>query len=91
MNPSDIDLPSHITVANANSVYHRLQQIKHTAETAAVDLATVTRCDSAGVAALIEFKAEQAAGGRVVHYLNPAEQLQELARFLKVDVLLFHA
>lgn len=83
-------LPTRITVDNANTVYVQLQQLGMLQEGGlVVDLSTVTHCDSAGVAALIEVKSEHAARQQQVNYTNPSQQLRDLARFLKVDAVLF--
>lgn len=85
-------LPPQITVENANAVYQQLQQfIQGENGDASVDLASVSHCDSAGVSMLIEIKSEQLARGHQVEYHNPSVQLRDLARFLKVEELLFSA
>lgn len=78
-------LPQRINADNANTVL----QILVTQAEKCVDLSSVTYCDSAGIAVLLEVKSLLASEGKTISYQHPGQQLQDLATFLKVAELLF--
>lgn len=53
-----------------------------------LDLAEVTRADSAGVALLIEWRREARRQGRNIQFENIPPQMQAIARLSRVDQLL---
>ncbi|MGY0399179.1 MAG: STAS domain-containing protein [Ostreibacterium sp.] len=73
---------------NANAILAKLLALQKT-QGHTVDLSVVQYCDSAGIAVLIEAKAIFARHQQTLSYLNPTQQLLELATFLKVSKLLF--
>lgn len=83
---SALDGVTQITVDNADAVLSQLLQC--TADV--VDLSAIEHCDSAGVAALLEAKAVFSQQQRALIFAHPAQQLHDLATFLKVSDLLFH-
>ncbi len=74
-----------ITTDNADAVLSQLLQFSDDA----IDLSLVKHCDSAGIAVLLETKAKFTKQQRQVVFLNPTQQLRDLATFLKVADLLF--
>lgn len=83
-------LPERLTVDNADAVFAQLQQqIDTAAALTTLDLSAVSHCDSAGIAMLIALKSQQQGRGKTLGYTHPNPQLSDLARFLKVDTLLF--
>lgn len=85
---SEPKLPVRLSINNADDVFQRLLQASN-ADDYTVDLSVVEHCDSAGIAALIETKAVLLKQHRDICYVNPGQQLAELAAFLKVQQLLF--
>ncbi len=78
-------LPERITAQNANTVYEQLAG----SSDVDIDCAGIVHCDSAGIAVFIAVKAARLAKQQTIHYHNPPKQLYDLARFLKVNRLLF--
>lgn len=81
-------LPQQLNINNADEVLQQLVQTSNN-DDYNVDLSIIKHCDSAGIAALIETKAVLLKQHRNIHYINPSQQLIELATFLKVQQLLF--
>lgn len=80
-------LPTALTFDNADKILAQLLAANEL--NSDIDLSTVTHCDSAGLAALIEAKAIFNTKEQAINYLNASTQLHDLAVFLKVDDLLF--
>ncbi len=74
-----------ITVDNADKVLSQLLELSDDT----IDLSAITRCDSAGIAVLLEAKTKFSRQQRQVIFLNANQQLNDLATFLKVADLLF--
>ncbi len=74
-----------ITAVNANAV---LEQLLHCTDEN-VNLSTIQRCDSIGIAVLLEAKISRGALNKNTVYSDAPEQLCELASFLKVSDILF--
>lgn len=81
-------LPEQLTIDNADKAFQHIVNASATS-TVTIDLSTVQHCDSAGIAALIEAKANRLNRQQSTDYQNPNQQLRDLAAFLKVDELLF--
>ncbi len=81
-----IDLPKQLIFGNANEVLALLMTAENDAN---IDLSAVDYCDSAGVAALVRAKALRKKAGKQITYQFPQKQLLDLAKFVKVDKLLF--
>ncbi len=83
-------LPERIGMDNAKFVLQQLLAGIDQADTeVTVDLSTITHCDSAGIAALIEAKSYALRQQKPLTYSAPPSQLRDLAVFLKVEALLF--
>ncbi len=79
-------LPVQLVFDNANDV---LQLLLTASDDAHVDLSSVEYCDSAGMAALVRAKSIRKKAGKSISYQTPQKQLVDLAKFMKVDDLLF--
>lgn len=53
-----------------------------------IDLAGVTRVDSAGAAYLLELKRRAHKSGRTLELINPTQQVRGLLEFLQIDGVL---
>lgn len=80
-------LPQELVFTNANHVLKLLLATEK--DTVEVNLIHVRHCDSAGVAALVRAKAIRLQDGKNTVYKEPQQQLSDLAKFMKVDSLLF--
>ncbi|WP_273456402.1 STAS domain-containing protein [Nevskia ramosa] len=65
-----------------------LDKAKELAAAGELDLAGVTRADSAGLALLLELTRRAQALGKPLQLRNPPAQLVELSRFFGLDTLL---
>lgn len=65
-----------------------LEQAKTLATSGELDLSSVTRADSAGLALLLELTRRAQALGKPLQLRNPPAQLIELSRFFGLDSLL---
>jgi phospholipid transport system transporter-binding protein len=67
---------------------HRGRSLFESEGEVSLDLAQVTRADSAGVALLIEWRREAQRRGRTIRFENIPAQMQAIARLSAVDQLL---
>lgn len=83
-----LELPKQLTIDNADQVFKQLLSGSDESHII-VDLSCVEHSDSAGLAALVEVKAVLLSQKQTICYCHPAQQLKDLARFFKIDSILF--